>query len=95
MAINIGMLWYDDNPAHTLEVKIERAKEHYQTKYGAAPNLCYAHPATLAGEAEKVVAGVTIRPARTVLEHHFWIGVGDGHDGKKPAMAAAPRRRRR
>jgi hypothetical protein len=37
----------------------------------------------------EVIAGVQLRPARTVLRHHFWIGVetvaeatnGNGHKG--------------
>lgn len=72
--MNIGMLWFDNDPKADLRVKIERAATYYQTKYGQSPNLCFVHPSMISSEAGK--AGlVEIRPNRSVLPNHFWIGI--------------------
>lgn len=79
--MNIGMLWFDNDPKAGVEVKIERAAAYYQGKYGRQPNLCYVHPSMLPGEsgeaqARPLRAGrVEVRPSPTVLPNHFWIGV--------------------
>ncbi len=95
MGIRIGMLWYDDTLARSLEEKISRAIVRYRLKYGVAPTLCYVNPATEGlGDGEKIIEGVTLHPARTVMVNHFWIGDEARADGQKnPVMAAAPRRR--
>jgi hypothetical protein len=74
--MDIGMLWYDDDHKRPIGEKVARAVEHYKTKYGVTPTVCFANPATLQG-APDVAAGVHLRSARTVLVNHFWIGVGD------------------
>ena len=74
--MDVGMLWFDDDPKRGLEEKIARAVAHYREKYGQAPTLCFVNPGTLNGGPD-VAAGVQVRVARTVLPNHFWIGVGD------------------
>jgi hypothetical protein len=73
-----GLLWFDDDPRKQLEEKVQRAATHYERKYGHAPNLCYVHPAAL-GDNGKVrkVGDVEIRTGRSVLIHHFWLGLDD------------------
>ena len=75
--MDIGMLWYDDDNKRPLGEKVARAVEHYKTKYGAVPTVCYVNPATLKEGGPETSAGVQIRKARNVLADHFWIGVGD------------------
>ena len=76
--MDIGMLWFDDDAKRTLNDKIARAVDHYRTKYGATPTLCYVHPSLLPKEnGAALAAGVQVRPSRTVMIHHFWLGVGD------------------
>jgi hypothetical protein len=87
-----GLLWFDDDPRKELEEKVLRAAAHYERKYGQAPNLCFVHPSAFDGNgngngkrAEKhgkkgdvVKAGkVEIRPGRSVLLHHFWLGMAE------------------
>jgi hypothetical protein len=75
--VDIGLLWFDDDPQRSLTEKVTRAAAHYQQRFGRRPTLCYVNPATLGHAAEPAVAGVQLAAGRTVLPNHFWIGVGD------------------
>ena len=78
-----GLLWFDDDPRRELTEKVLRAAAHYERKYGQAPDLCFVHPSALKNgngngkRAAKKAGGVEIRPARSVLLHHFWLGVAE------------------
>lgn len=69
-----GMLWLDTDPKRPLSEKIRMAAEYYKNKYGRAPDTCMVHPAVLA-EPSTQVDKITVRPLRTVLPNHLWIGV--------------------
>jgi hypothetical protein len=96
--MNIGMLWFDNDPKAALTTKVERAATYYRNKYGRTPTLCFVHPSMLAAlgvPAETtgakdhrglVTAGVEIRSNRSVLPNHFWIGV----NGSSEARAIQP-----
>ncbi len=74
--MNIGMLWYDNDPKTSLIAKIRAAAEYYHKKYGLTPNLCLVHPSML----DKTLPDggkVTIRPFRSILPGHLWIGMTD------------------
>jgi hypothetical protein len=78
--MNIGMLWFDNDPKVGLDLKIKRAASYYRHKYGAAPTLCFVHPSMVGngnGNTKKglVTAGVEVKTTPTVLPNHFWIGV--------------------
>ena len=83
--MNIGMLWFDNDPKAEIDIKIERAASYYRTKYGKAPNLCFVHPSMLGGDAppenaeppagEPKNGAVEVRASRSVLPNHFWIGI--------------------
>jgi hypothetical protein len=78
--VKTGLLWFDDDPRRELEEKVLRAAAHYERKYGRAPNLCFVHPGAFDGNGKrpnKKAGGVEIRPGRSVLPHHFWIGVAE------------------
>jgi len=38
------ILWFDDDPKAGLALKVNRAVEYIQHKYGQKPKLCYVHP---------------------------------------------------
>ena len=78
--MEIGMLWYDGDAHRALGDKVGRAVEHYKTKYGAVPTVCYINPATFK-DGPEMAAGVQLRTARNVLVDHFWIGVGENQAG--------------
>jgi len=72
--MKMGMLWFDDDTKSDLRIKILKAVDYYQRKYGVRPNLCYVHPSMLTQE--RVIAeGVEIRPNPRVLRNHFWLGL--------------------
>ena len=86
--MNIGMLWFDNDPKAELTAKVERAALYYRNKYGKAPTLYFVHPTMLAnarGQAQTIpegesmesyrAAGVEVRPTRSILPNHLWIGV--------------------
>lgn len=75
--MDIGMLWFDDDAKRQLDEKVARAAEYYRAKYGVAPTECYVHPGMLAAGQPATAAGVRLRPNRTVIKNHFWLGVGE------------------
>ncbi len=72
--MNIGMLWFDNDPKAELKVKIERAASYYRNKYGQTPNLCVIHPSMLPPDVTKP-GEIEVRTNKSVRPNHFWIGV--------------------
>lgn len=79
--MEIGMLWFDNDPKADLAEKIQKAAAYYQQKYGQTPDLCFLHPTMLPKNGAEAVplrsplARVEIRPSKRVLPNYFWIGV--------------------
>jgi len=75
--MHTGMLWFDDSSVN-LSLKIQKAVEYYQKKYGRLPDLCLVHPNML--KDTKLEAGkITVRAYRPVLPGHIWVGVEDNN----------------
>ncbi len=74
--MNIGMMWFDDNPKTSLKVKVNEAAEHYREKYGRNPDMCLVNPAMLA-EPQMQEGKVVVRALRSILPGHLWIGVDE------------------
>lgn len=72
-----GMLWLDADARRTFDEKVQRAVDYYRQKYGSSPDLCLVNTATFSEE-EKKVGTVMVQRTRTVLPHHFWVGVSTG-----------------
>jgi len=70
----MGMLWFDNDPKTDLQSKIARAADYYVRKYGQSPDLCYVHPSMLTADAPKA-GKIEVKTNRSVLPHHFWIGI--------------------
>lgn len=93
--MNIGMLWFDNDPKCELPGKIERAATYYQKKYGRRPDLCFVHPCMLSvyrseekknGDQPKLkltTGNVEVRTTRSVLPNHLWIGINAGNGQSK------------
>jgi hypothetical protein len=80
LKMETGLLWFDDDPRRELEDKVLRAAAHYERKHGHKPNLCFIHPSAFNGNGKrrlKKAGKVEIRPGRSVLRHHFWLGVAE------------------
>lgn len=82
--VQVGLLWYDNDPRRTLEDKVGRAAQRYYEKYGHWPDTCYVHPTAVVGRtgSDLVVslvqnprAVIRVRPASNVLVHHLWLGI--------------------
>ena len=54
--MNVGMMWFDNDPRTAITAKVTRAADYYQQKYGLAPNLCLVHLSML-GERPDLVEG--------------------------------------
>ena len=72
--MDIGMLWFDNDPKLDLPGKVAKAAAYYQHKYGEEPTLCFVHPSMLAEQKVKT-GGVAVCSNNTVQPNHFWIGV--------------------
>jgi hypothetical protein len=83
--MNVGMLWYDGERGIGVPERIQRAVDHYRAKYGAEPTLCLVNPALGDGHVPRRIGGLEIRTSRSVLQYHFWIGVGQPSAGTGPA----------
>ncbi|MGB8251628.1 MAG: hypothetical protein WCF08_00300, partial [Anaerolineaceae bacterium] len=73
--MDIGMLWFDDNPSENIAEKVTKAAAYYASKYGCKPNICFVHPGTLIKDIKDNVGGIEIKTSRTILQHHFWLGI--------------------
>jgi hypothetical protein len=73
--MEIGMLWFDNDPDTEVASKVARAAAHYSSKYGVVPNLCFAHPNTLNGITQTNGVELELRSSLYVLPDHFWIGL--------------------
>ncbi len=87
--IQVGMLWFDDNPQRSLAAKIELAAKHYQEKRGCAPNVCYVHPGCL-GKAASSESTIRVVALGDILPHHFWLGVAEEENSSECSFSSSP-----
>jgi hypothetical protein len=71
--MDIGMLWFDNDPKTDLGTKLMIASSYYQKKYGQVPNLCFVHPSTEI-KSTSSFKGMEIRQNSVIRPHHFWLG---------------------
>ena len=68
--MNVGMLWFDNDPGTALAAKVARAADYYSKKYGLVPDLCLVHPSMLGEPNPDLVEGraqqVIVRPNRLI-----------------------------
>ncbi len=76
--MNVGMLWFDNDPRTALTAKVTQAADYYRRKYGLVADLCLVHPSMLAGSPPNLVEGragkVLVRSNRIIQPGHLWIG---------------------
>jgi hypothetical protein len=72
--MNVGMLWFDNDPKTDVISKINRAVDYYRVKYGQTPNLCFVHPSMVKTSPIKT-GSIEVRSSRSVLPNHFWLGL--------------------
>jgi mevalonate pyrophosphate decarboxylase len=72
--MDIGMLWFDNDPKSDLKSKVTRAADYYRHKYGQEPNLCLVNP-NMIPEKETKSGSIAVCSNSAILPNHFWIGV--------------------
>lgn len=97
--MEIGLLWYDDDPHRGLEDKVERAAQRYREKYGRWPNTCFVHAPAVAHQATEgtqMMCGskgpqkqVRLIPAPNILRHHYWVGESVERAERKTGLSAS------
>jgi hypothetical protein len=70
--MNIGMMWFDNDPKKTLAAKILEAAGHYRAKYGQIPDTVIVNPVMLVGQQYDPQH---VKALRWILPGHLWIGV--------------------
>lgn len=73
--MNIGMLWFDNDPKTTLEQKISKAAAYYQNKNGTSANRCYVSSKAISEQMEFSIDGVQVSGRNGICLHYFWMGV--------------------
>ena len=78
--MQVGLLWFDNDPHRGLTSKIEDAARRYREKFGRPADTCYVNNLLFAKGPEMAAASglpnLTLRvvPATNILPHHFWVG---------------------
>lgn len=72
--MQLGLLWFDDDPARSVDDKIMRAVMRYERKHGVRPNVCQVNPAQYKAMTHKPIE-VQVRKATHVMVNYFWVGV--------------------
>ena len=54
--MNVGMLWFDNDPKIVLTAKVARAAKYYSNKYGKSPTVCFVHPSMMPVDAPSKVS---------------------------------------
>jgi hypothetical protein len=67
--LKTGLLWFDGDPKKSTLQKVEEAVAFYRKKMQADPTVCYLHPSDI----DKTAPGM-VKPWRSVLKNHIWIG---------------------
>jgi hypothetical protein len=87
--MDVGMLWFDADHKCDVGVKITRASDFYESKYGRKPNLCFLHPTTAGETHPREVDGLRVQTSKLVLPDHFWLGVEKVEQGRAARKQAA------
>lgn len=78
--MDIGMLWFDNDPKTDIVDKIMRAAAYYRRKYGKTPDLCFIHPTMMpdTNSASRLphekLPNVEVRASKSIRPNYFWIG---------------------
>ncbi|NIW48028.1 MAG: hypothetical protein GWN30_25750, partial [Gammaproteobacteria bacterium] len=52
--MNVGMLWFDNDPKSDIFSKVNRAAAYFTQKYGEKATLCFIHPSMMNGKASEL-----------------------------------------
>ena len=104
--MNTGFLfWFDATPKRTLQEKIAEAALYYRRKFDHQPTLCLVNPNELPADPTDETLPlatveapdhikVTVRPWKSVLPNHIWIGSDDTPEYARESMELNARQTR-
>ena len=87
--MNTGFLfWFDATPKRSLQEKIAEAALYYRRMFDQQPTLCLVNPDELVSDSKDETQAllsvevpneikITVRPWKSVLRNHLWIGTDD------------------
>jgi len=75
--MDVGMLWFGADKSADLSSEINSAAKYYQNKYGRSPNLCFVNPSSMEKINGQRNTNISIKPDKSVLPGHLWIGVDE------------------
>jgi len=73
--MNVGMLWFDNDPKTALADKVQQAALFFAKKYGKQANTCLVCLAEFGDEGLPAVDKIQVHSRRIVPKGHLWIGV--------------------
>jgi len=65
-----GQMWFDNDPAKSIEEKVQQAAQHYHAKFGHLPNTCYVNQRAIDSDGQQV-GGIKVVRMPNILPHHF------------------------
>jgi hypothetical protein len=68
--VNLGWLWFDDDPKTSLDEKVALASTRFRQKFGRLPRVCYVSQ-RVSGDLQLALDHVQVRTASNVLPGHF------------------------
>ena len=80
--MEVGELFYIEDPSLNLEERVLWAAERYQKRFGQQPTLCLLHPSLLKA-GQKRVGRLRLEAKKSVLPNYLWVGV-PADAGAKP-----------
>ena len=72
--MEVGELFYIENPSLNLEQRVLWAAKRYQKKFGQQPTLVMLHPSLLKA-GQKRLGRLRLEAKKSVLPNYLWIGV--------------------
>lgn len=97
--MQIGLMWYDDDPKRVVEDKVRHGAERYREKHGRWPNTCYIHadgPSSPSDDPDAACDSgafegrIRLVRATNILRHHYWLGESTEQEGGSREGAAGP-----
>lgn len=79
MRLSTALLWFDSSTGVSFDRKLDEAARAYRSKFGRKPNLCYVNPEDLPSSVT-APSGLVVEAERSVLPHHFYVGIRVGGD---------------
>lgn len=70
--MDIGLLWYDNDPKLTLSQRLSRAAEYCENKYNIIVDHCELNP--VMETKEQLPSGITVLYKQYILPNYFWVG---------------------